>query len=145
MTDEIKRFDLIVLPADITPAFRERVFNMFKSYYCVYSPQWEDRVDYKGNKIVALTSQNLGGLGEGTRSSLSAMADGLKAGYEEGVKAPKPKPLTKIQRADQLFLEVNGSWPKYLKIATEELKMGENGARQYYDKAAAKHNPSKPI
>jgi len=139
-----KRFDLITLPADITPAFKERVFDLFKAYYCVYNPQWEDREDYKSNKLVVLTSQNLGGLGEATRSSLSAMSDGLKAGYEEGIKAPRPKPLTKNQRMDQLYDVVRGHYPLYIKTATEELKIPMEQADLYWDKAVAKRNKTKP-
>ena len=130
-----KRFHVITLNATISDGFKERVFIAFKEYWCLSDLKWElQAINHR--EMLVLTSATGPENSELLRTSLSAMSDGLKAGYAEGLAASKTKP-TKLQKLKDIYADVYGNHDRFLVRAERELGLTVNGAETYYTNISA--------
>lgn len=125
-----KRFQVIVLDATISDGFKERVFKSFKDYWCLSDLKWELQA-ISHREMLVLTSATGPENSELLRTSLSAMSDGLKSGYAEGLAAPKTKP-TKLQNLKDIYADVYGNYDRFMRRAMTDLHMTAIKADVYY-------------
>lgn len=126
-----QRFQVIVLNATISDGFKERVFAAFKDYWCLSDLKWELRA-ISHREMLVLTSATGPQNSELLRTSLSAMSDGLKAGYAEGLATAKTKP-TKLQKLKDIYAESYGSYDRFMRRAMTELNVPAIKADVYYN------------
>ena len=131
-----KRFDVIELRTDISEAFKTRVFEAFKSYYCLSDLQWE-RKAINCREMLVLTSATLAPPDSTSGSSLNAMRDGLRWGYADGLAAPKVK-QTRAQKLEDIYADVYGSYDRFVVRAERDLLIQPKAAKVYYDNIATK-------
>lgn len=138
-----KRFDVIELDTNITEAFKARVLQAFNSYYVLSDLKWETRaINHK--EMFVLTSSSVARPDAAAASSLSAMKDGLRWGYAEGLAAPK-KALTKQEKAAKLYYDCRGDRDRFMRRAPEELSISNGTAETHFRRIKERLQSISPV